>query len=344
MSNSKRNHRKKRPSAVASRAAAARHDRPKHEPLGAKIVAGVKRVFSWDNVRTWPEIRGQVIGGFLAVLTMVAWAFWPTLVEMVHAWNVEPDYSHGFLVLPIALYALWARRERFPGWSRGPMWAGLTLIALSVAVRSLGAKFFLGSVDGWALVVCIAGVVWTVCGTRVYWYCLPSIVFLFMAVPLPYRVERGMSLKLQGVAAKLSTWSLQLLGQPALAEGNTILLGDTQLEVEQACSGMRIFFGIFAVAFAYVVIEKRDWWETGIIAAAVVPIALIANATRIVATGLLYQFASGETARHFSHDFAGWVMIPFAALMFGLLIWYLKLAFREVYILDSKGMVQAAKK
>ena len=133
---------------------------------------------------------------------------------------------------------------------------------------------------------------------------------------------------------------LQMLGQPALAEGHTIHLGEHQLEVEQACSGLRIFIGIGALAFAYVVIVRRAWWEKAVLLLSVVPIALIANATRVVATGLLYQYVSGEAARKFSHDAAGWVMILFAAGLFALVLWYLGKLVREVEPVEMDGVVR----
>jgi exosortase len=143
-----------------------------------------------------------------------------------------------------------------------------------------------------------------------------------------------LSLPLQRVATKISCWVLQTLGQPALAEGNMILLGETQLEVGQACSGLRIFVGIFALAFAYVIIVRRPWWEKALLFASIIPIALIANSARIVTTGLLWQYTSGEIATKFSHDVAGWVMIPLAAGLFALVLWYLGKAVREVEVVN----------
>jgi exosortase len=138
-----------------------------------------------------------------------------------------------------------------------------------------------------------------------------------------------LSLPLQQIATKASCWTLQLLGQPAIAEGNTIMLGDHRLEVEQACSGLRLFVSILALAFAYLQLVKRRWWEKGLLLISVVPIAIVANAARIVATGLLYEYASTEAAKKFSHDFAGWAMIPFAAALFGAVLWYLRMLVRE---------------
>ena len=298
-------------------------------------------IFAYDAEKNWSQVRvGVIVGGVLATAALL-WAFWPTIVEVVASWETVPDYSHGYLIAPIALFFLWARRDKFPGWSQGPIWAGLALILFGIGLRVIGARMFLGSVDAWAFIVCLAGAAWVVLGTRVFWWSLPSIVYLFFAVPLPYRAERGLSLSLQTIATKFSTWTLQLLGQPAIAEGRTILLGEHHLEVEHACSGMRIFLSIFAVAFAYLVLVRRSWWEKGLICLAIIPIALIANMTRIVITGLLYQWVSGEAAQKFSHDWAGYAMIPFAALLFALMLWYLRRVYREVDVFDNRDLILA---
>ncbi len=266
---------------------------------------------------------GLVGGAFL-------WSWWPALERLLGAWQREPDYSHGFLVPPLAAYFLWTRRDTFPTGSVRVAWAGLGLVGLSVAVRHVGGFFSVEVVDAWAMLPWLAGAVWLLFGRRVCWWSLPAIAFLWFMIPLPHRVERWLSLPLQRIATLLSGWTLQMLGQPALAEGNTILLGPHQLEVEQACSGLRIFLGVIALAFAYILLARRSWWENCLIALAVIPVALISNATRIVVTGLLYQYASSEAATKFSHDASGWGMIVLAAALFALVLWYLRYLFPEV--------------
>jgi len=280
-------------------------------------------------------------GASVGILAAVfAWAYWPTLVDLVAAWEREPDYSHGYLVAPLALYFLWARRERFPGVPAGWAWPGLILIVLSIAARTVSARFYVDAVDGWSILFWIAGVIWLLGGWRVLWWGLPSVAFLWFMVPLPYRAERWLSLPLQRVATKISCWVLQALAQPALAEGNTILLGEDQLEIEQACSGLRIFVGIVALAFAYLILVRQAWWEKVLLLASVVPIAIVANSTRIVVTGLLGQYVSGAAAQKFTHDFAGWVMIPFAAGLFALVLWYLSKVVWEVELVDVGTVVR----
>lgn len=149
-------------------------------------------------------------------------------------------------------------------------------------------------------------------------------------VPIPFRAESWFSVPLQGIATKLSTAVLVSLGQPAIAEGHTILLSEHTLFVEEACSGLRIFVGIFALAFAFVLFSRWSWWQKGIVLVAALPVAIIANSIRIVATGLLYQWVSSEAAHGFSHDVAGFVMIPLAAALLWLLLVYLDKLFPVV--------------
>jgi exosortase len=266
----------------------------------------------------------------LLLAASFVWAYWPTFVELVKAWNREPDYSHGFIVPLLAVFFLWARRDRFPGFTSTIAWPGLVLIALSVSIRAAGALAYIGAIDAWSMLLWLGGAVWLVGGYRVALWSLPSLAFLWFMIPLPFRAETMLSYPLQRIATTVSTWSLQCLGQGAVAEGNVIMLGNHQLEVEQACSGLRIFVGIVALAFAYVIVVRRPWWEKALLLASTLPIALIANGVRVVVTGLLFQFVSGEAAQKFTHDFSGWVMIPFAAALFGFVLWYLGKLFPEV--------------
>ena len=159
--------------------------------------------------------------------------------------------------------------------------------------------------------------------------------FLWFMVPIPFSAETMLSVPLQRVATKLSTECLVMLGQPALSEGNTIWLGDNHLMIEEACSGLRILVGIYALAFAFVLFSTWAWWQKALALVAALPIAIVANVIRIVVTGLLYQFSTSNAARHFMHDFSGLLMIPLAAAMFWLLLVYLDHLFPEVEEISS---------
>jgi exosortase len=262
--------------------------------------------------------------GGLVTAVLMLWLFQSTIAGLLKAWNSEQDYSHGYLVAPFAVLLLWLRRDRLPQNSRVPGWGGLGLLAAGFAARYLGERLFVAPVSGWGLVLWLAGACWLLAGRRVMVWALPGLLFLLFMIPLPFRFEQFMSWHLQTIATKVSTAILECFGQAAIAEGHTIYLGEHVLEIEQACSGLRMFMGISAVAFAFVVLHRRPWWEKVLLILAVAPVAMLSNAVRVVATGLLMQMVSGEAAARFSHDAAGWGMIVVAALLFGLLVAYLR--------------------
>jgi exosortase len=139
-------------------------------------------------------------------------------------------------------------------------------------------------------------------------------------VPLPFRAETLISQPLQKVAANFSAFILRCIGQPAFVEDTTILIGSRVLEVEQSCSGLRIFVGIFALACGYLIAFRRELWESALLLLSAVPVALAANAVRIVVTAILFEYFTEEAAHKFSHDVAGWLMIPLAAAMLGAVV------------------------
>jgi len=269
------------------------------------------------------------------------WSYWPTLASLVSVWSRVSDYAHGFLVVPLALFFLWVHRDRFPGLGSAAPTVAVILLGVSLALRHAGDAFYFTFLDGWSLIPFAASVCAMLGGRRLLGWCWPSLAFLVFMVPLPFSLENELSGPLQRIATVLSTHTLQFLGQPGFAEGNVIVLGQERLEVAQACSGLRLFLGIVALTYAYVVVIRRPLWEKLVLIAAAAPIAIVSNAARIVATGLLFQqFLPGPQSHAWIHDAAGWGMIALAAGLFWLLLWYLKRLVHEEQVLDLMSMVK----
>lgn len=262
--------------------------------------------------------------GIAAVLVgAFVWSYWAVLGNLVSAWETVPDYSHGYFVIPVAGYLLWSRRTRMPGRAAGFAWGGLLVLVFSVAVRIAGSLCYIDAIEGWSLPLWVAGAIWMLGGRPMLWWAAPAVVFLGFMIPLPFRAETLLSGPLQGVASRLSCWFLQTLGQPAIREGNIVLLGDVRLNVVDACSGLRIFISICALAFVYDALTNKPWWTRWALVAAIAPVAIAANALRITFTGLLHLMVSGEAAHRFSHDFAGWLMLPVAGVLMAVWLWYI---------------------
>ncbi len=105
---------------------------------------------------------------------------------------------------------------------------------------------------------------------------------------------------------------MQVLGLPALAEGNVILLNEHQINIVEACSGLSMLMVFVALSAAMAMIVKRPLADRLILFVSAVPIAIMANIIRVTVTGVLYDTVSSETAQAFFHDVAGLLMMPIA--------------------------------
>jgi exosortase len=250
------------------------------------------------------------------------WVFWPTLLKLVNEWNVNPQYSHGFLVPLFAGLLLWLRRGKLDLAAVRPSWWGVPLLAAGLGLRLFGAYYYYVAYEFVSLLPCIIGL-WLILGGRAAWrWAWPALLFLAFMIPLPYRVAIALAGPLQRFATVTSTFVMQVLGLPALAEGNVILLNDQQIGIVEACSGLNMLVVFFAMATAVAMVVRRPLVDKLFLVASAIPIALLSNVIRITATGILHEMVDSAAANAFFHDFAGWMM-PLMAL--GLLALELKI-------------------
>jgi exosortase len=151
----------------------------------------------------------------------------------------------------------------------------------------------------------------------------PAIAFLFFMLPLPYSVEVASAYRLRLTATVTSTFALQTLGFPAIADGTDICIDDfPPLQVARACSGMGMLLIFFALSTAIILVIKRPWLDKMIILLSAIPIAILANIVRITMTAVLYQLSSSmqnpwlkERADALFHDGAGYLMMAVALVL-----------------------------
>jgi exosortase len=249
----------------------------------------------------------------LAALALVCgWAYWPTFAAMADKWAHDPQYTHGYLVPLFSLFLLWRRRELLAGAMPGWGWWGVLLVSLGAGLRVAAAYVYFDWLDAASLAPCLAGFCLLLGGRPALRWAWPAIAFLFFMIPLPFRVETAFGQYLQGVATAASTYFLQTVGLPALAEGNTILLSHSRVGVVEACSGLSMLLVFFALATAVAVVVRRPWLDKAVVLLSAVPIAVVANVARITATALAQEWFGPEAAHDFFHDYAGWMMMPLA--------------------------------
>jgi exosortase len=259
----------------------------------------------------------SVIVQLCLVVSLFFFLYSSVLKKLVTDWWEDPNYSHGFLIPLLGVYFVWERREKLSNLEPQPNQWGLSLLLLGLGILFLGyigAELFLMRSS---MLVVISGLVLYLLGWRHLKVLVFPIGFLLFMIPFPSIIFNAIAFPLQLMAAKTSTFCLQLLQVPVLREGNVIVLPHTTLEVTEACSGIRSLMSLTALAVVFAYFTQRDLWKRLVLVLLAIPIAILTNAFRVWGTGLLAHYFGVEAALGFYHTFAGWLVFVVA---FGLLL------------------------
>jgi exosortase len=238
------------------------------------------------------------------------------IVKLVHDWGTDENYSHGFLIVPVALYLGWERRARLAAAVTRPASAlGLAVILASIVVLGagvLGAELFLTRVS---MLGVLAGIVLFLYGPRHLVVLAFPLAFLLLMIPIPAIIFNQIAFPLQLLASRFGEVALMLAGVPVLREGNVITLSNTSLEVAEACSGIRSLISLLTLAVIYGYFMERRTWARILLALASVPVAIAANGVRVAGTGIAAHYVGPEAAQGFFHGFSGWLVFIVAFIL-----------------------------
>jgi exosortase len=243
--------------------------------------------------------------------------YWPVLAKLVSDWAHDDNYSHGFLIVPLAAWFVWERRGRLREAPLRPSMLGLVVVlgslALLVAGR-LGAELFVTRISILGLLV--GGVLFTLGWAHLKILAFP-LAFLLLMIPIPAIIFNQIAFPLQLLASRFGEAVLKLFQVPVLREGNVMILANTTLAVVEACSGIRSLISLLTLGIVFGYFTDPRPWARVFIALATVPVAIFANGVRVAGTGLAAHYYGPEAAEGFFHTFSGWIvfLVAFAALL-----------------------------
>jgi exosortase len=249
------------------------------------------------------------------LLAVVGFLYYPVLTRLAWDWWNDPEASHGILVPLFSLYVVWHTRRQWANLPARPAWWGLIPIlgALALMVTGvLATEFFLARSS---FVFLLAGLAIYFLGWTYFRALLFPWAFLFLMIPIPALIFNHIAFPLQLLASRLASGALEVIGVPVLREGNVMQLANTTLEVAEACSGIRSLLSLVTLAIMYGYFLEKRIYRRAIFAVAAVPIAVVANALRVVGTGALAHYWDPQKAEGFFHTFSGWVIFVIAMFM-----------------------------
>ena len=262
----------------------------------------------------------------LATIVGAIAVFGPILTAMVNHWATSDDYSHGFLVAPLAIYFAWERRIKLRRARIESSWWGLVPLVLGALALMVGRLGVEQMAMREAFVLTVIGLVLLLLGREAFRILAFPLFFLFLMVPLPQSLVNVLSFPLQLIAADLAVDSLHLLNVPALREGNIIHLATARLFVAEACSGLRslLALGTLGVVFAY--FFRKTATERVVLVLSTIPIAILVNAFRVGLTGILTHQFGEAAAEGVIHQTEGFFTFGLAFALLLVEAWLLQLA------------------
>lgn len=248
------------------------------------------------------------------VLLLVLLALYlPMYVELAHTVWRSDSQSHGPLVLLVCLGLAWRARSRQGGLARPARRPGLLLLATGLIV------WLVGRWQGWPTLVfasqwpVLIGLLamrqgWRSVGAMGFALC-----FLLFALPVPPTMVSAVSEGLRVAVAEAVETLLFHVGYPISRQGTVLTVDTYKLVVADACSGWNTLLSLAALSMLYLrEAGHRSGARIAAVAAAVLPLAVLANTLRVSALVLIVYHAGEAAGQGVLHGLTGILLFLFA--------------------------------
>jgi exosortase D (VPLPA-CTERM-specific) len=268
---------------------------------------------------SFPSIAWLMVAIYGLLLILL---YRPASVYLIGLWR-GGDFAYGYFIPPIVLYLLWEKRFALKEIPSAPSWSSLLLICIGIALYwlgELGGEYTTLFLSLWVVVV---GLCWMHLGWRKLKVIGFPLAFLLVMFPPPHLISSNISLQLKLISSRVGVWMLHTLGMTAYREGNIIDLGFTQLQVVDACSGLRYLLPLTALGFLLVCYYRAAFWKKALIVLSAVPVSIFTNSVRVASVGVLYRFFGPRIADGFFHGYSGWLIFMAGLALLTLEMWAL---------------------
>lgn len=261
-------------------------------------------------------LRGT-ISEWLPVVAGLLILFVPTFYDLASTDWKEDDLAHGPIILAVIVWLIWDKRQvLLAAPTRAAPIPGVALLVFGLLLYVVGRSKQVMIFEVGSLAPILAGVILAMRGwpaLRAMWFMLLFIAYL---VPLPFSFVVAMTLPLKHYVSVIADQILHFAGYPIAHNGVILTIGQYQLLVADACSGLNSMFSLSALGLLYLYLMRhQSWLHNGLILASLLPIAFCANIVRVIILVLVTYHLGDAAGQGFLHGFSGMVLFITALIV-----------------------------
>lgn len=259
---------------------------------------------------------GRAGGGRISLAWLLAVLGFAAMYVPVYWWAANgiwqtDEQAHGALILAVMVWLFWGLREPIAALPAKPApLAGWLVFALGLFVYVVGEVFQISILEFGSQPLVVAGILLLLKGTaatRVAWFAL--FYFIFM-IPLPGIIVDAVTGPLKSWISAIVVEVLYAVGYPISRNGVVLTIGQYQMLVADACSGLHSMYSLSALGTLFMYIMGRSSrLHNAIMVASILPIAFTANIVRVMVLVLVTYHLGDEAGQGFLHGAAGIVLM-----------------------------------
>jgi len=275
------------------------------------------------------KIRSKILPAnqfkLITLSILIILLFANPILHLVHFWYNNPDYSHGFVVIPTSLFILWQKREDILSTSAKASWAGFPLLLAGSIGYLIAVITKFQTLTYLSMVVTLLSLLLFLVGYKLTRILLFPVLFLLFMFPIPSEIYILIENLAKLMITDISVQIIRFFKIAVYQEGNLLFLANTSLEITEACSGIRSLYSFLMLGVVLTILCKKKMTKI-ILVCSTIPLAIFMNIIRVTGTGVLSNYYGDEVAQGFFHQFAGFLVFA---------IGFVLLSF-EYYLLEGK--------
>jgi exosortase B len=261
---------------------------------------------------------------WLPIAAALAVLYVPTFRDVAQTFWSQERGTSGPIILAVVAWLFWRERAALLDTADRPRTAtGAVVLALGLALYAVGRSQAFYQPEVFSLIPVLVGCLLLMRGARTLRRLWFPLVFLLFAVPLPGSLMDAILVPLKQQVSATVEWVLHGLGYPVARTGVVLTIGQYQLLIADACSGLASMMALTGIGVLYVYVAgHKSIAHNVILLASELPFAFVSNVIRVIIL-MLGTYHLGEAVGQRLHDVMQYIQMAMTFGLFFLFDWVL---------------------